>query len=283
MRLRKAIPLLASAVVAAASTLAGYAYYEFPAKYFGDELVIGINGTLPGWSSPEENPTGFDIDIAEHLAAGLGYGSNHRFVVLTPSERVTALTDGKVQLVVANFSIDGKSWPDTQNARRDVVDFAGPYFVDKSGVMYSPEKVDAIDGRDLSPDNLCVSFGTTAMQYLHGKGTQEEQNRCFDRFKDKGDTKIVGVVTDQSILTAYTADAKVTPILRNDDERYPISVERYGVAMRKGVTGLCDRLEDLIKDYFEKKWYSAFGQYLSAVEKPSSHMPPDGVDRSLCR
>jgi glutamate transport system substrate-binding protein len=278
-------PLLAAALVTASSIGGGYLYFDTPAKYLGSDLVIGVNGTLPGWSheSPQIPLRGFDVELAEFIADELGF-EKVDYRRLKPEQRVTALQNNDVDLVIANFSIDAKAWPDTTKMRRDLIDFAGPYYKDNSGIMYSEPKLARVVsfGGDIPVERVCASTGTTAIDYLKHKGIQREQHECFDKFADPADLEVVGVVTDQSILTAYALDQNtVAPARWADDPRFPIKEnELYGVGMRKGTPGLCRRLNAAIADFREKRWNDAFSAHLSKIEDRDSHKPP--VDPALC-
>ncbi|HEV7652488.1 MAG TPA: transporter substrate-binding domain-containing protein [Actinophytocola sp.] len=70
------------------------------------------NGALPGWSYPRDEPDGFDVALAKFLQEK--YGFTLELVPLRPEERETELRNGHVDLVIANYSIDGSSWLDKE-------------------------------------------------------------------------------------------------------------------------------------------------------------------------
>ncbi|MFJ5985457.1 transporter substrate-binding domain-containing protein [Lentzea sp. NPDC092896] len=280
------LPLLAAVVMSTASAGVAYVSFDFPAKYLGSELVIGINGTLPGWSHPsgQTMTKGFDIDLAKFIAAEVG-ADHVRYEPLKPGERVTALLEKRVDLVISNFSIEGKAWPDTSKGRRELIDFAGPYYKDNSGIMYSEQKLAALpEVRSGIPvARVCASNGTTAVDYLDGGGVKLDQPECFKRFADPTDLGVVGVVTDQSILTAYTLDQKTTVAPAEwEDEQFPIKDnEFYGVGMRKDVPGLCVRLNAAINKFLSGPWDTAFEANLKEIKQRDSHKPRS-IDSTLC-
>ncbi|WP_033443438.1 transporter substrate-binding domain-containing protein [Saccharothrix sp. NRRL B-16314] len=278
---RRLIPLIIAMLTTAALTAAAYVHFDTPTKYLGDELVVGISGTMPGWSFPDDAPEGFDIDLATFIATELGF-DHVTYQVLQPVERITALTEGRVDLVIANFSIDGPSWPDQDKRRRNLIDFAGPYYIDNSGLMYSADKMDRLDpGWSGIPRELvCTNAGTTAEH-----NTLREHDRdCFNRFVDPDDLSVVAVVTDQSLLVAYSKARRsaVLPLMwENDPSTFPVKDERYGVGMRKGTPGLCQQLNDLVQRFLDERWDGSFARWLGTVPHGKSHKVSD-VDRTLC-
>jgi len=90
------------------------------AQYLSGEVAIGINGILPGWSksSSPNQASGFDVALIEYLRKK--YDFTPKYDNLRPWEREGALENGRVKLVVANYSMTPE--------RDQSVDFAGPYF-----------------------------------------------------------------------------------------------------------------------------------------------------------
>jgi ABC-type amino acid transport substrate-binding protein len=95
----------------------------------GDPLRHRGTGSRPGWS-------------LKFLRKRFP-GNKWSMVVVDPVDREKSIVTGKVDLVVANYSIEGSAvaydHPDKLR-RREMIDFAGPYFVDRSGIMIHPER-----------------------------------------------------------------------------------------------------------------------------------------------
>ncbi|PWR04976.1 hypothetical protein DKT68_29370 [Micromonospora acroterricola] len=85
----------------------------------GRQLRVGVFADQPllGERGPDGTLTGFDIDLASALARSIGV--QPAFVALDPSERVTALVEGRVDVVVAGLIMTEE--------RQRVIEFAGPY------------------------------------------------------------------------------------------------------------------------------------------------------------
>ena len=87
-------------------------------------------------------PTGFDVDIAKILVASLGIDpddtSKVKYVETISDNREPFLEDGKVDLVLASYSITDE--------RRAVVGQTGPYIVTGQQLLV-PEDSDAASPR----------------------------------------------------------------------------------------------------------------------------------------
>ena len=279
----RVVPLLAAVLVVAGATVFADRVVNPALLFLSGTVKIGIHGGLPGWSYPRDEPEGFDVALARFLADE--YGFTLELVPLQPEQRESELRGGRVDLVIANYSIDGSSWSDPGRSRLDVIDFVGPYFLDKSGVMYSSDKLG--DQQAIPVGNVCVSNGTTAQDYLGGQGILANQAECFRRFADGTDTQVVGVVTDLSLLTTYTREFGATArpaVWRDDPSNYPVHDERYGIAMADDSPALCRELTDAVDEFLTDHghgWDRAFADHLHGVADPAGHKP-ERADTSLC-
>ncbi|GAB1511325.1 transporter substrate-binding domain-containing protein [Actinophytocola sp. KF-1] len=284
MRRTRLPAVLAAVLVVVGSTVFADRVLNPALLFLSGTVKIGVNGGLPGWSYPRDEPRGFDVELARFLADR--YGFTLELVALRPEQRERELRAGHVDLVIANYSIDGSSWGDRDKSRLDVIDFAGPYFLDNSGVMYSRDKL-AGYGMEIPVDKVCVSNGTTAQDYLKGGGVFADQDECFRRFTDAEDHAIVGVVTDQSLLTTYAREfgAEAAPaVWQNEPSQYPIHDERYGIAMPDDSPALCRELTDAVDAFLADRdggWDRAFAEHLDGVADPGRHKP-EHADSRLC-
>jgi glutamate transport system substrate-binding protein len=274
------VPLLAAVLVVTGTTVFADRVVNPALLFLSGTVKIGIHGGLPGWSYPRDEPEGFDVVLARFLAEK--YGFTLELVPLQPEQRESELRGGRVDLVIANYSIDGSSWGDRDKRRLEVIDFAGPYFLDHSGVMYSPDKLAGQPG--IPVGNVCVSNGTTAQDYLDGQGITADQAECFRRFADRTDLAVMGVVTDLSLLTTYTREfgAMAQPaVWRNDPSHYPVHDERYGIAMADDSPALCRELTSAVDDFLSHGWDRAFADHLHGVGDSGKHKP-EHADARLC-
>jgi glutamate transport system substrate-binding protein len=86
-----------------------------------DQPLFGLKG-LDG------KPVGFDVEIAEIVAAKLGIPADKITYTETPSKiREDVLVNNQVDMVVATYTIN--------DARKQKVSFAGPYYVAGQDLM----------------------------------------------------------------------------------------------------------------------------------------------------
>ena len=98
---------------------------------------------------------GYDVYFAERIAKDLGV--KVKYVPVEAAARVEVLETGKVDLVLANFTVTP--------ARAEKVDFALPYMKCALGVV-SNDKDIARKPEDLNGKTLIVSKGTTAETFF---------------------------------------------------------------------------------------------------------------------
>src|SRR5579871_4003368 len=88
------------------------------------QIIIGVKNDQPGlgyYDPTTHQYTGFDIEIAELVAAGLGFGRDRiQFVPIQSINRENAIQNQSDDLVVASYSYTP--------SRAASVSFAGPYF-----------------------------------------------------------------------------------------------------------------------------------------------------------
>ncbi|VVJ17274.1 Uncharacterised protein [Amycolatopsis camponoti] len=246
----------------------------------GKTLRVGFNGEIPGWSYPGTDPKGFDVDLADYLAEQFHFTVVP--VALTPYDREGALLRGDVDLVIANYSMDGTSTTDPTKNRRDLIDFAGPYFVDRSGQMVDRDKLAAITGqtRLLDSEHTCVTKGTTAADKL-GARAKDTLAECLDPFLDVDDRQFDAVETDEAILlsVANFKKAKVDPAYW-DNGSLVNPKEFYGVGMRKSDSKACIQFTTKIQEFVNSATWQASYDALH-IETTIPHRP-ERTDHAYC-
>ncbi|MEU6154477.1 transporter substrate-binding domain-containing protein [Actinosynnema sp. NPDC047251] len=262
-----------------------------PPSSWASPVRIGINGSLPGWSYPSSTPDGYDgFDVALIRFIKDSLHIEVHLVPMQPGEREKSLLDGTVDLVVANFSMDGKSVAREGSARKDVLAFAGPYFRDRSGIMLSTKKLYEFTHQNATiPSELvCVVKGTTAEGYMTGAKVRRSQAECFEEIgkSDEVGERVVGAVTDETIVDAYKhakANDRLAGTVMWDGQDHPISPEMYGIGMRKGDPARCRELGGVITEFLVSQgdpWHKAFYDSLGA-QSPKDRKPT-AVDPTYC-
>ncbi|MFF3441084.1 serine/threonine-protein kinase [Streptosporangium sp. NPDC002721] len=205
-------------------------------------LRVGFRKGLPGVSLGEDPPRGFEIDVAAHLATALGVpGDGLRFVPVGHTVREEAVERGKVDLVIANFSIDG--------ADRDRVAFAGPYYIAHRDVLVrASAKIDTL--KDLRGRRICLSPGQTTGTLIREKGVDfvtvegKDPSQCASQVADGRADAMAG---DDLLIAGFGARLRDVKL---EVAGLGLTTERYGVALRSGDPVACRRINEVITSMY---------------------------------
>ena len=120
-------------------------------------VTIGVFSDKAPFGYVDENGIyqGYDVYFAQRIGKDLGV--DVEYVSLDPASRVEFLQTGKVDIVLANFTVTDE--------RAEKVDFALPYMKVALGVV-SPDSAAITDVNDLNGKTLIVAKGTTAETYF---------------------------------------------------------------------------------------------------------------------
>lgn len=138
------------------------------------KIVIGVFSDKAPFGYVDENGDyqGYDVYFAERIAQDLGV--EVEYVSTDPASRVEYVATGKVDLVLANFTV-------TEERARQV-DFALPYMKVMLGVV-SPDEAWITSVEELSGKTLIVVKGTTAETYFE-KNHPDVQLQKYDEYAD---------------------------------------------------------------------------------------------------
>ncbi|RPF21574.1 transporter substrate-binding domain-containing protein [Myceligenerans xiligouense] len=242
-----------------------------------NRVTIGLHSDLPGWSySPDDASwSGFDYEFARWLGDHCGF-----VMVPTPiasAERETALLEGRVDLVIASYSITDK--------RKELVTFAGPYAYTQQGVMVREGSgISGLD--DLAGRTVCAARGTTSaeqiVQFLPDAVLDEQSGfgRCT-RALVAG--TVDAVSTDELLLHGLAAGSSplqeeaggeltVLDAAFGHQELYGIGMPTDGAAQAQ-----CEALTEAIDAAVIDQWWTdAFQNALPDVARPEDHRPSRG-------
>ncbi|WP_346906848.1 transporter substrate-binding domain-containing protein [uncultured Roseibium sp.] len=99
---------------------------------------------------------GFEIDVAEQIGAMLGV--DVEFVDVTPVTRISALSDGQIDLVIATM---GHNSTRDANAR-----FIRPHYYSSQTVVIGPRRLEIGSWEDMSDKTVCTTVGNYANTLL---------------------------------------------------------------------------------------------------------------------
>jgi len=204
-------------------------------------VKIGIKFDQPGMGYQDGSEyTGFDVDVAKFVAGELGYGEDQIEWVQAPSaQRETLLQNGQVDMIFATYSITDK--------RKEVVSFAGPYFVAGQDLLVAADD-DSIKGpEDLEGKNLCSVTGSTSAQRIkdeYAAGTNLLEQPGYAECVTALTAGTVDAVTTDDIilagLAAVPANEGKVKVVGN-----PFSEENYGVGLPKD-SDKCEAINEAI-------------------------------------
>src|SRR6202012_5380357 len=128
-------------------------------------LIVGldIGSNLFSFRDPISGEiTGFDVDIAAEISRDIfGSPSHVEYRILSSSERITALQNSEVDVVVKTMTI-------TCDRRKDV-NFSTVY-LDTNQRILAPRDSPIVKVADLSGRRVCVAKGTTSLRRIQQAG-----------------------------------------------------------------------------------------------------------------
>ena len=231
------------------------------------EITIGTKFDQPlfGLKGPDGQPVGFDVEMGKLIAAKLGIAADK----ITWTETVSAnrepfLQNGQVDLVVATYTIN--------DTRKEVVDFAGPYYLAGQDLLVLAGNPDKIAGpEDLAGKPVCTVSGSTSEKniaaYTDNVIATDTYSNCLGPLRSG---EVVAVTTDNVIL-AGLADQNAGEFEVVDA---PFTEEPYGIGLKKDDTEFRTFVNDVLEEAFEdgtwaKAWESTAGTVLETPEPPA--------------
>lgn len=196
-----------------------------------------------GYVDEEGNYQGYDVYFAERLAKDLGV--EIEYVSTEAANRVEYLETGKVDIVLANFTVTEE--------RAEAVDFALPYMKVALGVV-SPEGNLITKPEQLEGKKLIVAKGTTAETYFEENYPDVELVK-FDQYTEAYNALLDGrgdaFSTDNTEVLAWALQNEGFSVgitsLGNTDTIAP--------AVSKGNDTLKDWINDEIESLAEEEFF----------------------------
>ena len=209
------------------------------------KLIIGVfSDKAPfGYIDKDGNYQGYDVYFAERLAKDLGVKAE--YISLEPANRVEYAKTGKVDIVLANFTVTKE--------RAEQVDFALPYMKVALGVV-SPAKANITSIDQLKDKPLIVAKGTTAETYFD-KHHPEIKLLKFDQYTETFNALLDGrgaaFSTDNTEVLAWA--------MKNPDFKVGITslgdLDTIAPAVQKGHKELLAYINDEIKKLGEENFF----------------------------
>ena len=204
------------------------------------KLLVGVKADVPSFGYQELGGEfeGLEIDLAHKLAEViLGDANAVEFTAVTAKTRGPLLDTGELDMVIATFTIK----PD----RLLQYEFSKPYYVDAIGLLVTKDGgVNSF--ADLAGKTIGVAQAATTKDALQAAADAAGMQVEFAEFPTYPDIKaaldsgrVACFSVDKAILMGYLDD---TTVLLPDS----FSAQPYGVALKKGNTGLLTIVDDTI-------------------------------------
>jgi glutamate transport system substrate-binding protein len=229
-------------------------------------ITIGTKFDQPlfGLMGPSGTPEGFDVEIGKIIAAQLGIAEDKiEWVESVSANREPFIQNGEVDIVIATYTINDK--------RKEVVSFAGPYYMAGQSILVLADNEDIETEDDLVGQPVCSVTGSTPAANLEALGAEvlltDTYSNCLGPLRDG---TVVAVSTDNVILAGLAA--------QNEGEfkvvGEPFTEEPYGIGLALEDTDFRDWINDVLEasyedGNYEAAWNATAGTVLPFIEPPA--------------
>ena len=237
-------------------------------------ITIGTKFDQPGFglANPQGVPEGFDVEVAKIVAGGLGIAPQDiEWKETVSANRESFIQNGDVDIVVATYTIN--------DARKQLIDFAGPYYVAGQDIMVATGNPLGIEGPDdLAGKRVCSVEGSTPAQNIRDN-YPEAQLTLFDVYSKCADAlrngQVDAVTTDNVILTGLVQGGQGAFKLVGN----PFTEEPYGIGLTKGDDEFRAFINDTLEQAFQDgSWAAAWDRTAGAITGEPAPQPPT-IDR----
>ena len=237
------------------------------------KLIAGVkfDQRLFGLKNPTSGDVeGLDVEIAKLVAKRLlGDEKKIEFVETVSKNREAFIQEGKVDIVVATYTIN--------DTRKQVVDFAGPYYVARQDILVKKSDTQVKSVQDLNGKKVCTAQGSTSLTNLQAQAPQADISTLFDKYslcvEALNDGRVDAVTTDNGILAGFVDESPDKYKLVNA----PFSTEPLGIGLKKGEQAFRTFLNDLLDASFKN------GDWKKAIDKTVGKVIPGTTPPTLDR
>lgn len=214
----------------------------------GGGITVGIKYDQPGlgYREGDQEPTGFDVDVAVAVLEELGYeeGDIEWAEAETP-QRENLLENGQVDMIFATYSITDE--------RAERVDFAGPYFVAGQDILVRADEEDITSPEDLNGRDLCSVTGSTPAENVRDMYADDvnlvEQSGYAECLTYLQSGQVDAVTTDDVILAGLAATEEYEGEFKVVGNTF--SEERYGVGLPPESSETCEEVNEAIQSLLD--------------------------------
>lgn len=177
------------------------------------KVVIGVFSDKNPFGYVDENGNyaGYDVELAERIGQDLGL--EIEYVSTEAASRVEYLETGKVDIVLANFTVTPE--------RAEAVDFAEPYMNVALGVVSHDDNVITDLSQIGENDEVIVITGTTAETYL----TENNPEIKLQKYDTYASAK---TAFENGTGVAWANDNTEVIAFANESSGYTVGIEELG-------------------------------------------------------
>lgn len=230
-------------------------------------ITIGTKFDQPlfGLQGPSGEPEGFDVEIAKIIAHELGIeDDNIEWIETVSANREPFIEDGQVDIVVATYTINEE--------RRQIVDFAGPYYNAGQSLLVLEDNTDINSVDDIAGKTVCSAEGSTPLENIRTNFPEAEPvpvGQYSDCLEPLRNGQVDALTTDNVILSGFIDQNPDEFELRGDQ----FTEEPYGIGLAKGDDEFRAWLNDVLEASFEDgrwedAWENTAGEVLDMPETP---------------
>jgi glutamate transport system substrate-binding protein len=243
-------------------------------------ITIGVKKDVPLFGLADAKTgklSGFDIEIAKGITKRIFPKQNDpekviTFVEALSKNRETLLQKGTVDLVVSTYTIN--------DARKQLVDFSGPYYIAGQDVLTSRKLIEegAIRGiDDVNGRRVCSVRGSTSLLNLQKAAPKADVSVLRDKysecFQELQAGRVDAMTTDDVILLGLSKTDPTFALTGN-----PFRTEPYGVGIPKGDNQLKEFINDALEDMINSgEWADDFRRTIGTAG--ALVPPPPAIDR----
>ena len=223
-------------------------------------ITVGTKFDQPlfGLVGPDGVPVGFDVEVAKIIAGELGIAPEDITWKETVSQnREAFIQDDQVDIVVATYTINDK--------RKEVVDFAGPYYVAGQSLMVRADDSSIASSEDLAGKTVCSADGSTPAKNIAENFpdttlvTFAQYTDCLDPLRNG---QVDAVTTDNVILAGYVSESPDDFKIAGDQ----FTEEPYGIGLKLGDDDFRTFINDTLEASFtDGRWATAWEDTAGAV------------------
>jgi polar amino acid transport system substrate-binding protein len=234
------------------------------------KLIAGVdqNTYQFGYRDPKTGRLqGFDIDMAKQIAKAIfGDPEAIQFKVLTSAQRVPAVKNGDVDIVVETMTINCE--------RRKDVDFSSVYYMAGQRVLVK-ENFDFTGVQSLAGKKVCAAKGSTSIARIVNLDTDPKPigigvDGWTDCLVMLQQNQVDAVSTDDTILAGLRAQDPFTKVVGR-----PLAEEPYGMAISKDAPEFTRFVNAVLEQLRTGgEWTRIYDQWLlNLLDAPASPPP----------